>query len=113
MKQVIVVNSDVKMSCGKKAAQVAHASLGAYRKAKKLSPELVSEWEAEGERKIVLTAPLEKLLELRAWADSRSIPSYLVRDAGLTELPPGTVTALGIGPAKDGDLKETEGLKLL
>ncbi|EQD36629.1 Peptidyl-tRNA hydrolase, PTH2 domain protein, partial [mine drainage metagenome] len=38
----------------------------------------------------------------------------LVTDAGLTELPPGSKTALGVGPWYSADINQfTSGLKLL
>jgi PTH2 family peptidyl-tRNA hydrolase len=39
------------------------------------------------------------VLELEKKAVKLRIPTFLVSDMGLTELPPGTTTALGVGPA--------------
>ncbi|MEM3793665.1 MAG: peptidyl-tRNA hydrolase, partial [Candidatus Bathyarchaeia archaeon] len=44
----------------------------------------------------------------------RGLPAALVRDMGLTQLPPGTATCAGIGPAPEPDLDALVGrLKLL
>ena len=59
MKQAIVIRSDLKMSKGKLAAQAAHASLEAYKKA---SPENAEKWESEGQKKVVLKVYGEKEL---------------------------------------------------
>ncbi len=37
------------------------------------------------------------------------IAAALVQDAGMTEVPPGTITALGLGPAKSEDLDKITG----
>ncbi len=113
VKQVILVRGDLGMGKGKIGAQVAHASLGAYRKAKRLHPSKVAEWEREGGKKIVLRATLEELMKFKRWADSEGVVSFLVRDAGHTQVEPGTVTALGLGPDDEEKLKPTERLKLL
>ncbi len=98
-KQVIVVREDLELSTGKTAAQVAHASLSSYLKAGKL---LHDRWEREGAKKVVLTAKSEtELKELYEKAKRRGLPCALIRDAGLTEIPAGTITALGIGPEKE------------
>jgi peptidyl-tRNA hydrolase, PTH2 family len=113
VKQVIIVRKDVGMGKGKISAQVAHASVGAYRKAKKLDAKKVAEWEREGGRKIVLKGTLEEIMEFKQWADGEDVVSYLVQDAGHTQVEPGTVTALGLGPESDEKLRPTEKLKLL
>lgn len=113
VKQVIVVRSDVKMGKGKMGAQIAHASLGAYRKAKKLDARKVAGWERDGGKKVVLKATLDEIVELKKWADAEGIVSFMVQDAGHTQVEPGTVTALGIGPDTDERLRPTEKLKLL
>ncbi len=114
MKQVIVVRTDLKMGKGKICAQVAHASLEAYKKALKEKPEWVRSWETEGSKKIVLKVNSEKeLLELFERA-KKEVPAVLIRDAGLTQVPPGSITAAGFGPAPDEVMDRLFGhLKLL
>jgi len=99
-KQVIIIRSDLKMSCGKAAAQACHASVSAAEKTRKVNLSLWRDWMEEGQRKIILKVASEKeILEVKGKAEESRIPAALISDMGLTELPPGTVTALGIGPA--------------
>jgi len=101
-KQVIVLRSDLNMSCGKAAAQACHASVAASEEARKKNPSWWKAWMREGQRKIVLKVDSEdELLEKEKEAKEAGIPSALISDMGLTELPPGTITALGIGPAPE------------
>lgn len=95
-KQVIVVRHDLKMSKGKLATQVAHASLSS---ALKISKKILNTWTEKGQKKIVLRANgLEELLKLKEKCKKLAIPHYLITDAGLTEFKNPTITALGIGP---------------
>lgn len=111
-KQVIIVRSDIKMSTGKKCVQSSHASLGAYKKADK---KIIDKWQYEGQKKVVVKVNSEKeLLEYFNKIKKEKIPCFLVEDAGLTELKPGTITALGIGPEEEEKLDKITGkLKLL
>jgi peptidyl-tRNA hydrolase, PTH2 family len=55
---------------------------------------------AEGQMKVALKVPdLDSVLELERKCRSKGIPVQLVRDRGLTQVPPGTITCLGLGPA--------------
>jgi PTH2 family peptidyl-tRNA hydrolase len=111
-KQAIVVRTDLKWGKGKLAAHVAHASLGATL----ISPsEVVKDWNAEGSKKVVLKISGEKQLkELEKISKKEEIPTFLVRDAGKTQLKSGTITALAIGPARDFEIDRVTGkLKLL
>lgn len=99
MKQAIVARADLGMSEGKLAAQVAHASLQALEAA---DTRASREWKGDGQKKVVVRANSEsKLFELAERADVDGLPHSLVRDAGHTQLEPGTTTALAVGPAAD------------
>lgn len=111
MKQVIILRENLGISRGKQISQACHASLGAYRKG---DPETISEWEKEGSRKIALSSGDRELEDLYAQASSKDIPAYLVKDAGRTEIDPGTTTALGLGPAEEDKIDAITGeLKLI
>ncbi|OGI15242.1 aminoacyl-tRNA hydrolase [Candidatus Micrarchaeota archaeon RBG_16_49_10] len=112
LKQVIVIRKDLGMSVGKRCVQVAHASLGAYKKCRNT---MARDWEADGEKKVVLEVNSKtELLDLKGKAEKYRIPVYLVQDAGLTEVKPGTYTALGIGPEDERLIdKVTGSVKLL
>ncbi|MDD1775874.1 MAG: peptidyl-tRNA hydrolase Pth2 [Candidatus Methanomethylicus sp.] len=114
-KQAIIVRQDLKMSKGKTAAQVAHASVSAYVSAKRRKPDWAESWYGEGQKKVVLKAEsMDEMIQLKKLADIESLPNALVADAGLTELEPGTVTCLGIGPAPATMIDKVTGkLKLL
>lgn len=114
-KQVIVIRTDLNMSVGKIAAQAAHASITAAEECRRARPEWLKEWLAEGQKKVVLRVGSEiELKELYQEAKDAELPAALVEDAGLTEIPPGTITALGIGPAPSALIDRITGrLKLL
>ncbi len=115
IKQVILVRNDLGMGKGKLAAQVAHASLMSYFKASEQDKGVADRWLETGEKKIVLKANSEEtLLKFFNAFEFKRIPCALVTDAGLTELPPGTKTALGVGPWKSDEIDVlTRGMQLL
>lgn len=109
-KQVIVVRKDLNLKKGKLAVQVAHASILAYKK----SP-YREEWEKEGQKKIALWCEnLKELMNIYQKAKKIKIPASLVKDAGLTQVSPGTITCVGIGPAEKKKIdKITSKLRLI
>ena len=111
-KQVIVVRKDLKMGIGKLCTQCCHASLGAVKKA---NEDVVKKWEKEGGKKVVLKVKnLGQLKRIYEKCKKAKIPCFLVRDAGLTQLRRGSITTLGIGPAKEEIIDRITGkLKLL
>ena len=57
---------------------------------------------------------LEEILDLKKHADKKGLTSYLVVDAGRTQIPTSSVTVLAIGPDEDEIIDEVTGhLKLL
>ena len=114
-KQVIVVRSDLKMGKGKIAVQVAHASVMGVDKVKKTRSEWYEEWVAVGQAKIALkVSSLDELMHVKREAERAGLPVVMIEDRGLTQINPGTITCIGIGPAPSGKLEPvTGGLKLL
>jgi PTH2 family peptidyl-tRNA hydrolase len=109
-KQIIVLRTDLGMSKGKIAAQAGHAAVSAAEDARKKWPEWWTAWLEEGQCKIaVRVVSEEELLELERKTKELQLPSALITDRGLTELPPGTKTCLGIGPAPSEYVDEVTG----
>lgn len=106
LKQAIVINKDLSMSKGKLAAQVAHASLNTYLKA---DTQVRSNWKSSGAKKIVLQTDEENFQKIMEKAERLNIPCYKVNDAGLTELDPGTQTAIGLGPEEASKIDKITG----
>ena len=111
-KQVILIRKDLKMSKGKMSAQAAHASTDAVLKSHK---DDIFAWKNQGMKKVILGAEDEKeLLALRQQAEDAGLVVAIIADAGRTELAPGTVTAVGIGPADEEKIDRITGnLKLI
>ena len=115
MKQIIIVNADIKMSPGKLAAQVAHASVGAVIDSfygYDFTSPVYDKWVNSGSTKIVVKASEEEIREFFEKFYHTDIPNHMVFDEGRTELNNGTLTCYGIGPASNEELKATQHLKL-
>jgi len=64
----------------------------------------------EGQCKVVVKVKNEEeLLELKKRAKELGLPHALIVDRGLTEVPPDTITCLGIGPAPAEKLDKLTG----
>ena len=111
-KQVIIVRKDLKLGKGKLAAHVAHAAVEAVFLA---NERIVKKWRMLGGEKVVLKVKnLQTLKKIYERVKSRNIPCVLIRDMGKTQLKPGTITAVGIGPVEEEKIDEITGkLKLL
>ena len=95
-KQAIVARTDLGMGTGKLAAQVAHAALSAVEDTDRPT---VTRWQGAGQKKVVLQADGEQaLFALADQAEREGLANAIVRYAGHTQLEPGTVTCLGVGP---------------
>ncbi len=106
-KQVIVVRTDLNLSRGKLAVQVAHAAIIGFLRSDEKIRQL---WLDEGQKKIVLrVGSLEELMKIKEKAEKAGLSTGVVRDAGLTEIPPGTVTAIVIGPDEEKKIDKITG----
>lgn len=114
-KQVIIIRTDLKMGVGKKCAQACHASLSASDLTRIKDKTLWKNWKNSGQKKVILkVSSMEEMGLIFSQLQKHKIHSFLVKDAGLTQLAPGTTTALGIGPALSTEIDKITGdLKLL
>ncbi|HWH96295.1 MAG TPA: peptidyl-tRNA hydrolase [Baekduia sp.] len=87
-----IINPSLRMSTGKTIAQVAHAATMSA------AGGAVEGWVANGCPGRVVTPTTTKLFDAICRDDAAPL-SAKVEDAGLTEVPPGTITVLAIPPA--------------
>ncbi len=104
LKQVIAIRRDLQMGKGKAAAQVAHAACEAVlmimRGNNRMWKTWLDQWLSQGQKKVVVRVDsLEELESIYEAAVRAGLPTSIIEDAGLTQLPPGTKTAVAIGPA--------------
>ena len=102
-KQAILIRTDLGMSKGKIASQSAHASVTAVFRVQEadrvLNKDVMKTWNQQGMKKVVLkVSGKETLFKYKTEAEKAGLKCAVVKDAGLTELEPGTYTALAIGP---------------
>ena len=113
IKQVIVVRTDLDMGKGKIAAQVGHACVLGAEAARRSDASMFHAWWKSGQQKVVLkVSSLRDLEKVQVDAESLGIRCSEVTDAGHTQIAPGTITCISLGPAHDilidkvtGDLK--------
>jgi len=109
-KQVIVVRRDLDMGKGKIAVQVAHAAVSAAEEARKRFTEWWEAWMKEGQCKVAVKVDSEdEVMQLEGRSRELRLPFARVTDRGLTQVEPGTVTCLGIGPAPSSIIDKLTG----
>lgn len=120
-KQVIVIRKDLKMGAGKRAAQVAHASMAAaftnYLTDNEdsvwyyIPPREVREWLRDAFTKICVWAKdEEELLDIYMKARQADLPCSLIKDNGRTVfkgVP--TFTTVGVGPGEISEIDKITG----
>jgi PTH2 family peptidyl-tRNA hydrolase len=117
MKQVIVVRKDLHLRKGKIAAQVAHASVrSVVTTGCNIYPDSrVNLWLETGMPKIVVGCNTQdELFQLVSKAEETGVRFTVIKDAGNTEVDPGTITCCAFGPDEDYKIDRITGeLELL
>ena len=115
IKQVVIMRTDLKMGRGKMAAQAGHAFVMGAERVRLTHPDWHADWWDGGQKKIVLkVSGLESLRGLKMDVIHAGLPYAEVSDAGHTQLEPGTVTCMSVGPAPENAVdRVTGGLPLL
>ncbi|MHB8360253.1 MAG: peptidyl-tRNA hydrolase Pth2 [Thermoplasmataceae archaeon] len=109
-KLVVIIRKDLDIGKGKMAAQVAHAAVNLALHAEKKDKKVFRIWEALGAKKVVVrVSGVEELFQLKHKAEMKGLSTSIIMDAGLTQIPPGTITCLGIGPAESSEIDEITG----
>lgn len=101
IKQVIAVRTDLRMGRGKIAAQVGHACVLAAETARISKPDWHAEWWGGQEKVVVKVSGYEEIERIRREAAQMGLPFQVVSDAGHTQVSPGTVTCVSVGPAPE------------
>lgn len=86
-KLVLCVRTDLKMQKGKIAAQVGHATLGAYKGALRRNSAALRHWERNAQPKIALQiSSRAEARRLEQEARRRGLVTFMVHDAGRTQI---------------------------
>jgi peptidyl-tRNA hydrolase, PTH2 family len=110
LKMVLCIRTDLKMGKGKIVAQACHAATGAIKTAEKLTPKLCAKFWRSGSAKIALKCPSEEvMMNINAAARELKLVTYVVRDAGRTQIAPGSKTVCAIGPAPVNEIDKITG----
>ena len=104
-----MVRTDLGMSPGKIASQAGHAYLGAFLNCQQLDPDLLAQYlkHFPGTKVCLKASNLDALLRAEAEAIFSRIPCSLITDSGCPDFFNGQpiITAIGLGPAKESDIK--------
>ena len=116
-KMVLCIRTDLNMSAGKVAVQCCHGAIDAVDWLEKNcinSLDIRNSWDLQGSKKVALQIEDEKqLVDLYSKAKALKLPAQIVKDAGETEVDPGTKTVLAIGPGLEQEINKITGsLKL-
>ncbi|XP_024633777.1 peptidyl-tRNA hydrolase 2, mitochondrial isoform X2 [Medicago truncatula] len=110
LKMVLVVRQDLKMKSGKIASQCAHAATGMYAELMRSNRSLLRQWEQCGQPKIVVTCKnQQEMNKLTEAAESIGLPTFVVSDAGRTQVSAGSKTVLAVGPGPKAILDSVTG----
>lgn len=107
LKMYIVINKDLKMSKGKIASQVGHATMLVTEYLIKFKPKLYQTYRNLGMPKIVLQADTTTIDKLSTTIN----PNFVVYDAGRTQIPIGSLTTIAFIPMTEHKILSS--LKLL
>lgn len=98
-KMVLLIRQDLEMSKGKIAAQCCHAVLSSYKFLQMYQSSVLARWEACGQPKVTLKVKDEKeMLTLMEKAREAGLCAKSIKDAGKTQIAPGSRTVAAIGP---------------
>jgi len=95
-KMIFCIRSDLKMSKGKIAAQCSHGAIDMYKKMMKKHSDMLEEWEETGSKKIVTKCTDKQYNILIKKLQMAEMDYTVIKDAGCTEVNPGTETVLVI-----------------
>ncbi len=109
-KMVLILRGELRLTPGKAAVQAAHAAVLLVRQAETRGARELETWLAEGQMKVALEVPtLGEMEAVQRQARAAGIPTVWIEDAGFTEVPAGTRTCLGLGPAPSSRLDPITG----
>eukprot|EP00996_Jenningsia_fusiforme_P003855 NODE_4656_length_780_cov_22.689466_g4312_i0.p1 GENE.NODE_4656_length_780_cov_22.689466_g4312_i0~~NODE_4656_length_780_cov_22.689466_g4312_i0.p1 ORF type:complete len:173 (-),score=36.27 NODE_4656_length_780_cov_22.689466_g4312_i0:166-684(-) len=99
----LFLRKDLKMGAGKQVAQCSHASAGVWDTIAASSNRRWKYWmslweQSSKEINMFRATSEEELMSIRSEVRSLRLPSYLVKDAGRTQIAAGSRTVFAVGP---------------